>query len=181
MSAPLCCQVQDARHLHFRLAHNQFYPAHAHFSVSCLKRLRVMVVCTRAFIERNRIKRHGLQSSVYFLFVWMQLMSTWSLTSFTTRTLYESSCGILSCGILSCGILSVGILSVGILSCGILSGYPEIYIISQEQWTINTISVETADYSPVKLTWCVETAVRFNVISVTRGWVGVKFPGKSFT
>ena len=69
MSAPLCCQVQDARHLHFRLAHNQFYPAHAHLSVSCLKRLRVMVVCTRAFIERNRIKRHGLQSSVYFLFV----------------------------------------------------------------------------------------------------------------
>ena len=75
MSAPLCCQVQDARHLHFRLAHNQFYPAHAHLSVSCLKRLRVMVVCTRAFIERNRIKRHGLQSSVYFLFVWMQLMT----------------------------------------------------------------------------------------------------------
>ena len=73
MSAPLCCQVQDARHLHFWLAHNQFYPAHAHLSVSCLKRLRVMVVCTRAFIDRNRIKRHGLQSSVYFLFVWMQL------------------------------------------------------------------------------------------------------------
>ena len=73
MSTPLCCQVQDARHLHFRLAHNQFYAAHAHLSVSCLKRLRVMVVCTRAFIERNRIKRHGLQSLVYFLFVWMQL------------------------------------------------------------------------------------------------------------
>ena len=26
-----------------------------------------MVVCTRAFIERNRIKQHALQSSVYFL------------------------------------------------------------------------------------------------------------------
>ena len=46
-----------------------FDPAHAHLSVSCLKRLRVTVVCTRACIERNRIKRHGLQSSVYFLFV----------------------------------------------------------------------------------------------------------------
>ena len=55
MSAPLCCQVQDARHLHFGMADNQFYPAHAHLSVSCLKRFSVMVMCTRAFIELNRI------------------------------------------------------------------------------------------------------------------------------
>ena len=34
-----------------------------------------MVVCTWAFIERNRINQHGLQSSVYFLSVWMQLNS----------------------------------------------------------------------------------------------------------
>ena len=39
-----------------------------------------MVVCTRAFIERNRINQHALQSSVYFLFVWTQLMTQGAVT-----------------------------------------------------------------------------------------------------
>ena len=54
MSAPPSSQFQDACHLNFRLAHNQFYPAHAHLSESCLKRLSVVAVCTRAVTELTR-------------------------------------------------------------------------------------------------------------------------------
>ena len=56
----------------FSAGPNQFYPAHAHLSVSCLKRLRIMVVCMRAFIERNRINQHDLVTK-FSLF----LVTTW--------------------------------------------------------------------------------------------------------
>ena len=59
-----------------------------------LKRLRVMVVCMRAFIERNRINQHALQSLLYFLSVWMQLMIVllliWQIRGFVTYEVQSS-------------------------------------------------------------------------------------------